>query len=164
MEDWKPIPGFEHYDVNSVGDVRSRQGRNPRLLARRLDRRGYVRYSLCSHGKVQDRFAHQLVLEAFLGPRPQGQGTRHLDGNPGNNRLDNLEYADHAVNMADQYAHGTRARAASHGMAKLTCDQVDTIRRSAAPARVLACMLGCSTHMIWAVRAGRAWASYKTEP
>ncbi len=33
---------------------------------------------------------HRLICEAFHGPCPEGQECRHLDGDPSNNRPENL--------------------------------------------------------------------------
>lgn len=54
---------------------------------------------------------HHLVLEAFVGPRPQGCECRHLDGNPTNNILTNLVWGTHVENMRDRARHGTHDKA-----------------------------------------------------
>lgn len=46
----------------------------------------YVRLSGSTHT------VHSLVAKAFLGERPDGYHIHHKDGDPSNNRLDNLEY------------------------------------------------------------------------
>jgi hypothetical protein len=51
---------------------------------------------------------HQMVLETFVGPRPEGMVCRHLDGNPSNNRLENLRWGTVQENMADMDRHGRR--------------------------------------------------------
>lgn len=47
-----------------------------------------------------------LVGEAFLGPRPDGLETRHLDGNPANNSARNLRYGTKSENAQDRVRHG----------------------------------------------------------
>lgn len=71
--------------------------------------RGYVGYMLAPTvgGKVQRVWAHQAVMLAFVGPRPNGQEIRHLDGDPSNNRRSNLRYGTHAENMRDALDQGT---------------------------------------------------------
>lgn len=49
---------------------------------------------------------HLLLLDAFVGPRPAGQETRHLDGNPENNSLDNICYGTRKMNSEDRVRHG----------------------------------------------------------
>ena len=58
-------------------------------------------------GRDDQRLVHRLVLEAFVGPCPEGMECRHLDGNPGNNRLDNLAWGTPKENFADSMRHGT---------------------------------------------------------
>lgn len=50
---------------------------------------------------------HRLVLQAFVGPCPDGQQVRHLDGDKENNNLRNLRYGTGAENTADKVRHGT---------------------------------------------------------
>lgn len=80
----KEIPNYEgRYLVSDDGMVfvRDRYG----LYAMSLQREGrYVRLS--NKGRVRNVLVARLVLEAF-GRRPMPM---HLDGNPSNNRLDNL--------------------------------------------------------------------------
>jgi hypothetical protein len=39
-----------------------------------------------------DRYVDELVLEAFVGPAPEGHIPFHIDGNTLNDRLDNLRW------------------------------------------------------------------------
>lgn len=57
------------------------------------------------------RLVHQVVAEAFHGPRPAGLETRHLDGDLLNNRSENLAYGTHGDNVADSVLHGTHPNA-----------------------------------------------------
>lgn len=66
------------------------------------------------------RTIHQLVTEAFVGPRPTGSEVRHLDGNPANNRASNLAWGTRRENMADARRHGTLVQGARCHMARLT--------------------------------------------
>lgn len=58
----------------------------------------------------KDFFVHRLVAFAFLGPPPTAHAwpVHHLDGNPSNNRLDNLRYVTHQENM--RHAHENPSR------------------------------------------------------
>lgn len=55
---------------------------------------------------------HILVLEAFAGPRPLGAEACHRNGNPSDNRLENLYWGSHADNMKDMTQHGTHRNTA----------------------------------------------------
>ncbi len=90
-----------------------------------LDRRGYQ--NIFIHRKR--RRIHTLVLEAFVGLRPLSMECRHADGNPANNRLDNLSWGTHQENMDDLGAHGRRPCGERSGAAKFTANQIREIRR-----------------------------------
>ena len=119
IERWKPVNGHEGiYEVSSHGRVRSvdrtvnySNGRvrhiKGRVRCATLDRYGYPIVDLWKQGKGQTRTVHSLVAEAFVGPRPDGMQVCHNDGDPTNNRVDNLRYGTHSDNMLDRVRHGT---------------------------------------------------------
>lgn len=125
-ERWLPIPGYEGlYEVSDQGRVKSVERRVPFVnrwgeeITRRVP--GKIRSTtvhphgghlyLTLHRKGERRrqfFVHNLVLLAFVGPRPDGMPeTRHLDGDPTNNYLENLRYGTSVENSDDQRMHGT---------------------------------------------------------
>jgi hypothetical protein len=69
-----------------------------------------------------------LVLEAFIGPRPDGYEARHLNGNGEDNHVSNLAWGTRKENYADQRRHGVAAIGSKHGSAKLTEASVREIR------------------------------------
>lgn len=50
---------------------------------------------------------HHLVLWAFVGPAPPKMECRHLNGNPADNRPENLKWGTRRENVHDAIAHGT---------------------------------------------------------
>lgn len=56
------------------------------------------------------RYVHDLVAEAFLGPKPQGLEVCHGDNNTRNNAASNLRYATRSENHRDKRKHGTNGR------------------------------------------------------
>jgi hypothetical protein len=93
-------------------------------------REGYRRAQVSFGGKT--RKVATLVCTAFHGPRPDGHEAAHLNGNPLDNRAENLAWKTPAANQADRIEHGTSNRGSQHGRAKLTEDDVHEIRRMAA--------------------------------
>lgn len=77
-------------------------------------------YVVLGH-KAAGSLVHQLVARTFHGPHPKGQEVRHLDGNPRNNRADNLAYGTRTENILDVYRVGKAWR-------KLTASDVKAIR------------------------------------
>lgn len=72
---------------------------------------------------------HRLILEAFVGPRPEGMECRHLNGNSFDNRIDNLKWGTPAENTEDKKAHGRIAMGNQSPIAKLSPDKVREIIR-----------------------------------
>lgn len=111
-ERWLPIPGYEGiYDVSDLGRVRSwapwRDTPVPRQRRFYVRPTGHLAINLCNNGDDKSVTVHRLVMLAFVGPKPNGLETRHLDGDPTNNRLTNLVYGTHSENMYDRVRHGT---------------------------------------------------------
>lgn len=113
-EEWRPIPGYEgRYSVSNLGRVRNDR-RGGRIL-RGFQPAGQPRLMVTiSSGSVHTRvkrYVHQLVLEAFVGPRPAGMPhVRHLNGDALDNRLVNLKYGTVSENAQDAIQHGTNAK------------------------------------------------------
>lgn len=74
------------------------------------------------------RLVHHLVLEAFVGPCPEGMECCHNDGDNSNNRLGNLRWDTKRSNESDKSKHGTNNQGERHGMSKFTADIVRAIR------------------------------------
>lgn len=77
----------------------------------RPDYYGYLFTSVYEGSKRVRLYAHRSVMAAFVGPRPEGVVTRHLDGDPSNNELSNLQYGTPNENALDSVAHGTHVAA-----------------------------------------------------
>lgn len=114
IEEWRPVVGFEdRYKVSNFGRLRSvtRVDNAGRLYRGRdltlwPDGKGYLKFNLCRNQVRTSKFIHTIVLETFVGPKPFGMLTRHLDGNPLNNRLDNLVWGTPHENNMDILRHG----------------------------------------------------------
>ncbi len=96
-ERWmKPIPEFPGYMATRNGWMWSAPRRcfdGRRIKGRWLKlckNNGYLYVSLHRDGKQCGRHIHRFVLEAFVGPRPDGMECRHLNGNRTNNHLSNI--------------------------------------------------------------------------
>lgn len=101
----RAIPGYPGYCVDNAGCVYGKDGRKRALHTKK--HKPYLTVGLSIGGTTKTRLVHQLVLEAFIGPRPDGMEGRHLDGDRFNNRLDNLAWGTPKQNTADSIAHGT---------------------------------------------------------
>lgn len=140
FERWQDIPGWEGlYCASTLGRIRSidridslGRKRFGQILRPKTTRKGYLEVHLLLGSRHEMRTVHRLVLDTFVGPRPDGLQCRHLDGNPQNNQLSNLAWGTSKANHADQVAHGTQLRGETATGAKLTERQVLAIRSEAA--------------------------------
>lgn len=133
------IPGFPGYRVDTLGQVWSnrqyrRKGQDDatapyRPLKQMSNRFDYIFVELRRDGHGYNIFVHRLVLMTFVGPRPDGQECRHLNGDRTDNRLTNLVWGTRIENMQDRKRHGTDDAGERGTRAKLTNDQVREIRR-----------------------------------
>jgi hypothetical protein len=98
----RQVKDFPNCTISSDGVLRGPCGiRRPIILYG-----GYHHVNLKYKNKTRSTTIHRLVLEAFVGPCPPGCEARHLNGNPGDNRLENLAWGTKKQNAADRKAHG----------------------------------------------------------
>ncbi len=170
---WRDIPGYEgSYQVSSLGRVRSL----PRVIYVEDHVRGIVcakpypgkilRQAVCDRaGHVSVHLGkycrgipvHQLVMLAFHGFPPPGTEVMHLNGDPRDNRPENLKYGTHSENMIDMYRSGKRPQ-------KLTPEDVCQIRFALAcgwSAKELAALYGICVSYVRRIgnRRRRVWVA-----
>ena len=122
-ECWKPIPGYEGwYEVSDKGNVRSltrmvdgfwgaQRFEGRAMSPYRSNSSGHLRVALSRNGKTEGRWVHRLVLEAFVGPCPDGMEACHANGNPADNCLPNLRWDSRSANSKDSVRHRTHNKA-----------------------------------------------------
>ena len=138
MEIWKDIPGYEgRYQASNFGRIRSldRELGEPgkkghKKMVGRILKPGPIKksghlYVVLGHG-ASGMPVHTLVALTFIGPRPEGADICHNDGNPANNRLDNLRYDSRTNNILDVYRGGGRWRKLSLEDMKAILDEPET--------------------------------------
>ena len=105
-EVWRPVVGAEgRYEVSSLGRVRSLLRKVPQVLKPTVGTHGYMTLYIYADGKRRLRSVHQLVAEAFIGPRPDGVDVRHLNGVKSDCRAVNLAFGSRSQNMLDAVEH-----------------------------------------------------------
>ncbi len=102
----RPIPSTTGYSASRCGKIISHHRLEPFELKQANHRQGYKKVSVKTPAGVKNRLVHRLVLEAWVGPCPEGCVTNHKNGNKKDNRLENLEYCTQSENMAHAYGYG----------------------------------------------------------
>lgn len=125
-----PVSPNDDYMAGSDGQIYSRTkyagfGRKDIVdwypLVGHKTNKGYRSISLCHSNIKVTKSVHRLVCMAFHGmPEKESMQVRHLDGNPENNRPENLCWGTQEENWQDRIAHGNGIEGEKHHAAKLT--------------------------------------------
>ena len=114
MEEYRDVVNYEGlYQVSNLGNVKSLARRyvpNDKIMKQTKGVRGYYIVGLSKGGKMKIRATHQLVAESFLNHRPDGTTkivVDHIDNNPLNNRVDNLQLISNRENSTKDLKDGT---------------------------------------------------------
>ena len=131
MEEWRPIEGYEYYEVSNLGRVRSwinnkwKRRNTPKILSLHRLTKGYLGVSLSSAPNVSKTIkVHRLVAKAFI-PNPDKKfQVNHLDECKTNNAVSNLEWCTQKENLN----YGTRTKRASEKCSKpVLCVELNRI-------------------------------------
>lgn len=122
--------------------------------------------NLWKDGKSKSKYIHRAVLEAFIGPCPEGMECRHLDRDKYNNRLPNLCWGTSKENGEDQVRHGVSKNPAKahhhehHPLAKIDRDKSAAIQRllaSGMSQMQIASRFGVVQSVISQINLGKHW-------
>lgn len=174
---WVSISDFPDYEISEAGDVRrlTQGGRRYPIgyvLTPKPHQRGYVYFILNdATGKPKTMLGHRLVALAFHGepPTPEHE-VAHNDGTRTNNHWQNLRWATPTENQADRHKHGTALSGEQLAYAKLTAEEVSSIRAAYAKGgqryrggsitmQALADQYGMSLAQISRIINGARWAA-----
>lgn len=125
-EQWLPVVGYEGlYEVSDHGQVRScdrlvyggsgtHYTRKSQILKQENHRpKGkrcgdtYKRVGLSRNAVKKNVYVHKMVLEAFVGPCPDGMECRHLNSNSSENNRANLSWGTGKQNTLDKLQNDT---------------------------------------------------------
>ena len=127
-EIWKDVVGYEElFRVSNFGNVFSkRTGKLLKQHSRKHGRKTIATKVGGRNGMSLCFKVHRLVAEAFLENIENKPQVNHIDGNPSNNNLVNLEWATASENIVHAFDNGLIKikSGLENALFKLTYDQV----------------------------------------
>lgn len=123
MERWRDIPGYENlYQASNVGEIRTCEGKTTsnarygkriwkqRVLKQKLTKnkkgRTDARVSLWKDGCERTHLVSRLVAMAWCEGYREGMTVNHINGNPLDNRAENLEWVSLRENIVKGFKEG----------------------------------------------------------
>jgi hypothetical protein len=167
-EIWKNVVNLEdYYEVSNLGNVRSktREGRTNfglrtyggNLLRKINHNNGYCVVNLTTKDSRKQCLVHILVIEAFIGKKPDGMECCHNNGNRKDNRLENLRWDTRKNNHADKLLHGTWQQGEKIGTSKLKEWQAKEVKYSSIPLKELSKKFNVSMGCVEKIRYSQSW-------
>lgn len=108
----KPIPGYPNYEVSNWGRIFIvKNGTMVEKLPRPCNNRErYLNIRLWNKGQKKKICVHNLVAKVFLGEIPEGYVVDHINNNPSDNYVTNLQIVTVAENSqkAAKYSYGMK--------------------------------------------------------
>lgn len=164
-EEWRDVRGFEaYYEVSNTGRLRSKDRRTPNSLTGgtslvkgrdvrgKINKGGYRQVTLCVKQRNTTRLVHRLVAEAFQ-PNPLGHRVvRHLNGDPSDNRAENLRWGTYSDNAQDIIRHGRNHLLNRSSCAKGHPYTPENTRRDAGARRCMTCVRDKARRRYWRLR------------
>jgi len=169
---FKQVDGFPAYRVSDNGDIETswqwgafyagmESEKKWKLIPIKFNKKGYCQLNLrdvC--GKGRRTHLHRIIAETFISQPPfKNACVRHIDGNPKNNKANNLAWGTYLDNENDKIRHGT------HGLritnSKLTSDSIalaNRMREEGKTISEIAKYIGVSHPTISRLFSGKTWS------
>lgn len=176
-ETWKAVQGFPGYIVSDLGRFGSYWHFTSNLTPWAIKDKvriikgtpqtikGYYRVT-CRHPEgVVTKALHRLVLEAFVGPCPEGMEACHWDDDPINNKLSNLRWDTKEGNIKDKFRNGLVLKGSQVTQSKLTDEIVMQIWQRLAQGetqKYVGQRFDVSHSMISRIQRGESWKHIDT--
>ena len=115
---WKTYPEYPFIEANQFGEIRTkdriitcRDGRKRfvkgRVLKQYLHKNGYLHVHFSVNGKTVNLMVHRIVASCFLQNPDNLPEVNHIDNDPTNNSVSNLEWCTRQYNEAYKKNFGT---------------------------------------------------------
>lgn len=155
-EEWRPISGFPNYEVSNTGLVRNAKTKRVLVPAKWGRDKKELTVQL---GRGNSRKVAHLVLETFIGPRPEGMIALHGPMGRDVNSSDNLSWGTICQNNnEDRIRDGTAFLGEKSPSAKLNSQQVLEIRSRTDKTKVdLAAEYNVCVRTIYNIKSRTLW-------
>ena len=155
--EYKNIEGFnKRYRIYPCGKIESYRYLKKKKKVKCLEMKqftnnmGYKTVCLTKEGKRYWRLIHRLVAKAFI-PNPECKPhINHMDLNPKNNHINNLEWVTPSENI--QHAYDNNAR-----ITKIKSKDIPKIRADNRSLSEIANEYGVDKTNIWAIKKRKTW-------
>jgi hypothetical protein len=133
-EVWKDVKDYEGlYQVSNLGNVKRLKGKGcvtERLIARSINKFGYIYRGFHNKGTYRKFKEHRLVANAFIDNPNNKPAVNHINGIKTDNRVENLEWCTYLENKQHAIKTGlTNTKGVKNHFCKLTEEQVNQIRK-----------------------------------
>ncbi len=173
LESYRGIPLAANYSVSNYGRIRSetytaedKNGKvftkNGKIFRLRHNLDSYFQSILYTDmGQRVKAMNHRCVAEAFLSSSyAPDLHVNHIDSEPTNNHVSNLEFVTAAQNMAHAKKFGNMRRGENTHLSVLTREEVIKARNlydNGATLRSITKILNCNDGTIYSIVSGRTW-------
>lgn len=146
---WRDIPGYEGLYIATIdGDVYG--VKRSTYIKHFKNKFSYMVVSLCKNGKCGSVGVHRIIALCFI-PNPLNKPeVNHIDSNPSNNSINNLEWVTEKENAVHSMLKGRKAQ-------KLTPSLVRSIRASILTHRELAQIFNVGKSTISSIKNRSIW-------
>lgn len=124
-EIWKPIPDCDGYFASNKGRIKNENTKT--IFKNYINNKGYAKISIIDGGIRKTKSVSRLVASAFHGKNDKKM-VLHTNGNPADNRPENLRYGTAKENYDDARKHGTNSKGNNHGRSILKESDIQNIR------------------------------------
>jgi len=165
-----------HYQASTSGMIRSvdriingphgpgTHSRRGEILKQTVNSKGYPTVVICWLGLRVTKSVHQVIAETFLDNPEKLPEVNHIDGNPMNNRVSNLEWISESNNQKHAYSTGLRGNGEAMPLAKLKEENIPEIRellKQGFNDKIVGELFGVTRGTIRTIRVGTGWNHVK---
>jgi len=98
-EEWKIIDFTDgKYSASNLGEIKSHVNSKDLIMKQTSNKLKYKNVTLCFDGKRKNYGIHRLVAHCFINNKQQKPCVNHIDNDPSNNHIANLEWCTYSEN------------------------------------------------------------------